>query len=322
MNNIEMFELYENSAKHQSPDCNVFSEIEIIYCSYGKKFEVFEESYNTPEDQLRLYFNPWLLSLRRIPVEDQNTVHLKDRWCFFKTKQMLKKARQEKHGSHPTILSRRNAQEKYWDSMTKHEIHEREVMFFDRIARERHDYTATSAERVLSAEHWILRLNTDGFQMSLRQRPEFVFALQQCLKMQHAHLAETQQSLRSIRPEHHQRQWEDHHFEGGDNFDYDVDRKTGWRYYREPRGNLSTVSSSSTSQGQNFTMTNKLDLMAVHIIWEMVVISVPWKEFQKIDGGCRQTIHICAVQSGHKRGTHRTTRLAQKLLFIFASKSV
>ena len=26
-------------------------------------------------------------------------------------------------------------------------------------------------------------------------------------------------------------------FEGGENFDYNVDRKTGWRYYRKPRGN-------------------------------------------------------------------------------------
>ena len=53
--------------------------------------------------------------------------------------------------------------------------------------------------------------------------------------MQDAHLAETQQSLRPIRPEHQQRQREDQQIEGGENFDYYVDRKTGGRYCREPR---------------------------------------------------------------------------------------
>ena len=47
-------------------------------------------------------------------------------------------------------------------------------------------------------------------------------------KMQDAHLAETWQSLSPIRTEHQQRQREDQQFEGGENFDYYVDK--------EPRG--------------------------------------------------------------------------------------
>ena len=118
-------------------------------------------------------------------------------------------------------------------------------------ALERHDFSASGAERLQNAKHWILRLNADGPQMALRLRPEFAVALKQCLKMQDAHLAERQQSLRPIRPEHQQRQREVQQFEGGENFDYYVDRKTGWRCYRVPRGNPSAASSSSTSQWQN-----------------------------------------------------------------------
>ena len=81
-----------------------------------------------------------------------------------------------------------------------------EVMLFDRIALERHDYTATKAERLQNAKHWILRLNADGPQKPLRQRPEFAVALKRCLETQDALLTETQQSLRPIRPEHQQRQ--------------------------------------------------------------------------------------------------------------------
>ena len=122
-------------------------------------------------------------------------------------------------------------------------------MFFDRIAFERHDYTA--AERLQNAKHWILRLNADGPQKLLRQRPEFAVASKQCLKMQDAHLAKTRQSRRPICPEHQQRQREDHQFEGGENFDDNVDRKIGRWYYREPRRKPSAASSSSTSQWQN-----------------------------------------------------------------------
>ena len=59
--------------------------------------------------------------------------------------------------------------------------------------------------------------------------------------MKGAHLAETRQSLGPIHPEHQQRQRQTQQFEGGENFDYYVDRKTGWRYPQ-------AASSSSTSQ--------------------------------------------------------------------------
>ena len=58
---------------------------------------------------------------------------------FYRAKQMLKKARQSKHGSHPTILSRWCDQEDYRKSLAEHNIGEKEVMLLDRIALERHE---------------------------------------------------------------------------------------------------------------------------------------------------------------------------------------
>ena len=101
---------------------------------------------------------------------------------FYKSKQMLKKARQGKHGNHPTILSRWYEQVGYRKSLVEHNIGEKEVTLFDRIALERHDCTAMKSERLQSAKHCILRLNADGPQKTLRQRPEFAAALKQCLK--------------------------------------------------------------------------------------------------------------------------------------------
>ena len=144
---------------------------------------------------------------------------------IYRAKQMLEKARQSKHGSHPAVLSRWYNQEEYRKSLAEHNIGEKEVMLFDRIALERHEYTATKAEQLRNAKHWILRLRADGPQKPLRQRPEFALALKQCLKMQDSRLAETLQSHRPICPEHQQRQREDEQSEGGETFDYCVDRK-------------------------------------------------------------------------------------------------
>ena len=119
---------------------------------------------------------------------------------------MRKKAKQGNHGSHPTILSRWYEQEGDRKTSAEHNIGEKEVMLFDCIAVEKYDCTTTKAERLQNAKHWIPRLNADGPQMRLRQRPEFAVAIKQYFKMQDAHLAATLQSLRPTRPEHQQRQ--------------------------------------------------------------------------------------------------------------------
>ena len=69
---------------------------------------------------------------------------------------MLKKARQGKHGNHPTILSMWYEQEGYQKSLAENHIGEKEIMRYDRIALERHDFSATRAERLQKAKHWDL----------------------------------------------------------------------------------------------------------------------------------------------------------------------
>ena len=89
---------------------------------------------------------------------------------FFKAKEMLKKARQTKHGGHPTILARWYADKRYRRSLAEHNIGEKEVMLYDRIALERHDYPATRAERIQNAKHWVFRLNGNGNGFSRRSQ--------------------------------------------------------------------------------------------------------------------------------------------------------
>ena len=149
---------------------------------------------------------------------------------------------------------------------------------------------------------------------TLRQRPEFAVAFKQCLKMQDAHLAETRQSLRPIRPEHQQRQREDQQF-GGENFDYLVDRKTGWRYFRQPRGNPSAASSSSTWQWQNSQWQTRWSSWYSASSDQWWLFRFPERISRK-STGCRQDTHSQDTSLQNSLITARTAqlmRLAQEL---------
>ena len=94
---------------------------------------------------------------------------------------MLKKARQEKHGRHPTILSCWYAEEDYRKSLSAIGWKEHHIMFHDRIAVEKHIYTAKRALTIQDSKHWMLSINADGgTKQSLNQRPDFAQARREC----------------------------------------------------------------------------------------------------------------------------------------------
>ena len=139
-------------------------------------------------------------------------------------------------------------------------------MLHDRNALERHDYTATRAERTRNAKHLVLHLNPDGPQKSCRQRQDYADALKRCRKMQDVHLAETEQSLIPICPQHQQRQRQKSA----------IRRRRKLRLLRRSQ-NLMTVLQRATVKpvGSVFifniavaklTMANELEIMATCII--------------------------------------------------------
>ena len=185
--------------------------------------------------------------------------HLKDRRCTTRRDKMLKMARQNKHGRHPTIISRWYADEEYSKSLWAVGYGEQQIMLFDRIALEKHHYTATKDEIIQNTKHWILCLNADGPQKALNQRPDFARAERECKRLHDEHLARTQQEYRPIRRNQQVRQRKEQQFEGGEDFDYVVDPKTGWRFYKESRRNLPTASSSSSHWEQTHWKTSNCD---------------------------------------------------------------
>ena len=102
-----------------------------------------------------------------------------------------------------------------------------------------------------NAKHWILRLNANGHQKSLRQRPEFAAA-----------------------------SWTD----------TSTTSQNGMAVLQRATVKLGGSIFIFNIAVANFTVAKELELMAAYIIREMVVISVSGK-FQKIDGWCRQDTH-------------------------------
>ena len=128
MNHTEIFEFCENSAKLRCPDCNSFTEIWIIYCSCGRNLKYKRSPTTNQKANCGFTSIPGFVikkNSRRGPKHGVSEGQV----MFYRAKEMLKKARQEKHGSHPTIPARWYAQEKYRDSLAKHNIGEKEVMF-------------------------------------------------------------------------------------------------------------------------------------------------------------------------------------------------
>ena len=84
---------------------------------------------------------------------------------LLKAKDMLRKAESSENGNHPTIRSRWKAERRYRTSSAEHGIGEKEIMLYDQIALETHDYTATKAERIQNSKHWVLSINAEGPQL-------------------------------------------------------------------------------------------------------------------------------------------------------------
>ena len=102
---------------------------------------------------------------------------------------------------------------------------------FDRIALENHSYIATRAERIRNSEHWILKLNQDGAQQPLNQRPDFAQAKRECKRLHDEYMARSQQEYRTI-PRRQLTKKRTGVRRNLQEYDEAVDPRTGWRFYK------------------------------------------------------------------------------------------
>ena len=112
MNQTEIFELFENSAEHECPDCNAYSEIGISYCGCGRNLKYSRSPTTLQKTNCEFTSIPGF-AIKKNSSRGPKHGASERQVMLYKAKQMLKKARQSKHGSHPTIPSRWYDHEEY-----------------------------------------------------------------------------------------------------------------------------------------------------------------------------------------------------------------
>ena len=129
MNITEIFEHCENSPKQQCPGCNACWDMGIIYCSCGRNMKSTRSPTEFDQNKCDVVFKKNRSRGAKHGASESQKMH-------FHAKQMLKKARQGKHGGHPTILSRWYADDEYRKSLSDIGWREHHITLYDRIVRE------------------------------------------------------------------------------------------------------------------------------------------------------------------------------------------
>ena len=168
---------------------------------------------------------------------------------------MLQTARQIKHGGQKSILQRWQKDDQYRNSLSLIGWTEEQIIEDDKdtMALENHLYRPRGSESIRHSEHWILRLNQDGPQEPLNQRPDFAQAKRECKRLHDEYVAKTQQEYRTIHRDQQVRQLRGQAFEGHEECNYYVGLRTGWRFFVESQGDLSPLSSSTNWHRSSWT---------------------------------------------------------------------
>ena len=109
-------------------------------------------------------------------------------------------------------------------------------------------FFATREERTRNEKNRVLSLNKEGVPGPLNQRPDFVGATRELKRLHDEHVKETTEGNTPIHPTQRTRQRSKQRFEGLEEYNCQIDPRTGWRSYpSKSQGNLRHPTSSSSS---------------------------------------------------------------------------
>ena len=144
--------------------------------------------------------------------------------------------------------------------------------------------------------------------------PDYAAPKRECQRLQDEFLAETKQLYKPIHPSKQMRQNPNQQFEGSEDYDYVVDRNTGWKWYKDQQGNLPHTSSSSVLIMAEFIMA-KLEFIVVALFkaWWWAVsdfffdaccFGLPERRTDN-STGCVRRIHTRTVHHEHNSPSHK-----------------
>ena len=134
MGDTEYFELCEISAEIQCPDCSLYWEVGIVYCTCGKCVQPSERNRQLNKARYDVLSTPSYVVKKNATHGARHGPSM--RQCmYYKAHEMLKKARKHKHG-YRNILDRWNKDDKYCKSLSGIGCTEERIIQHDEIAFE------------------------------------------------------------------------------------------------------------------------------------------------------------------------------------------
>ena len=249
MGNTEIFELCETSSKIQCP-----GKVALFYCSSGRSLK----HCKGPHSSTRRTVTP--LSMPGYVIK-KNLTHSAKHGAS-ERQRMYRKA---KEMSSPT--------EAWWFRKYLSDVGwaEEQINQYDKIALEDHSKIATPKERTRNEKNRVLSLNKEGAQGPLNECPVFVEAKRELKRLLDEYVKETSEGNTPIHPIQRTRQRRDRQFEGLEEYDYQIDPRTGWRSYpSKSQGNLRHPTSSFfislMETARRLEVEQKLEFSAIFIL--------------------------------------------------------
>ena len=250
MDQTGIFGLCENSTKLQCSGCNSFTEIWKIYCSCGRNLKYKRSPATKQKDDYDFSSIPGYNIIKknssREPKHGRSERHI----VLLKAKDMPKSSK-EKQKRKPSDTSLTLASR--WRTPKNVGTYRYRRRRNQDVQPNRFGETRLfSHERIQDAKHCVISINAEGPQLPRQLRPDYAAAKRECQWLQDEYMAETKQLYRPIHPSKQMRQNPTQQFEGSEDYDHVVGRKTGWKWYKEQQGNLPHTLSSSSSSWQNW----------------------------------------------------------------------
>ena len=245
MGNTENFELYETSSKRQCPDCALYLEADVIFCTCVQCMQPTERNRQMNKERFAVLSNPGYIIKKNLSYGVRRGPSVRQT-MYFKAHDLLRKARSNKNGNSKTILHRWHDDDKYRKSLSDIGWIEEQTIQYDAIVLEDRSYVASWQERSRNEKSWKISLNAEGIQGPLKKRSDYTEAKQKCKILYDEHTAITGDENKTIPPRQQVRPRLDQQFEGLEEYDYRLEARTGWRYYHSSR----TTHSSSSSHWQ------------------------------------------------------------------------
>ena len=247
MGNTEIFEFHETSSKRQCPDCALYWEIGIVYCSCGKCMQPTETSRQFNKDRFDMLSIPGYV-IKENQFRGVRHGQSLRQTMYHKGRDMLSKAKNTKEWSLNKLFLKGGIRTQNIARICLNMDGQK-----NKSDNTTHSHWKTIPMK-LREKNWQIVVNEEGKQGLMRQRPDFCEAKHTYRQLHKEHVESTGEGNSLIHPADQTRQSDGQQFKGFEEYNYMVHPRTVWNIIHQqvrlhPRTGSSTTIGSRIKVG-------------------------------------------------------------------------